>query len=258
MKYVWELNPVAFSVFGFDVRWYGMAYILGFFIASVLGWSVAKKIKLKVSKPIFENLVFGAFFSGIIGARLGFFLFYEPNIFITDIFEIFKVWHGGMSIHGGIIGSIFYCFIFSKTKNISIWKIFDVLVVPLSLALVFGRMANFLNGELIGRPTDQTWGVIFPHIDELYRHPSQLYESAKNLFIFIILLFFIQKELWKKEGLLSTTFLMGYGILRFFIEFVREPNSLYYGLSMGQILCIFMIFGALGLILIKKFWKQKE
>ena len=207
-----------------------------------IGFRLQKKsLKPAWSKESFENMLVGLFMSGVLGGRLGFFLFYSPEVLWQAPVEILKIWQGGMSIHGGLLGGgAWLCFVAYKEKY-KFLSLTDVLVIPLSLALMFGRLANFLNGELVGTPTDQTWGMIFPHIDDLYRHPSQLYEMAKNASLFLILNKLFAQKMWKKRGFLTGAFLLGYGVLRFLIEFVREPDGLYWGISTGQWLCIIMM-----------------
>ncbi len=254
---IWNFDPIAFSLFGLDVRWYGLFYILGFFLALHLGWRLKDKLfstENKISKETFENLTFGLFFSGVAGGRLGYFLFYAPETFVSDFFEIFKIWHGGMSIHGGIIGAIIFAFFWQRKYRIPFLWVTDIFVLPLSISLIFGRIANFLNGELIGRPTDVAWGMIFPHIDNLTRHPSQLYEAGKNLLLSLILLFFLARGAGKKRGLLTAIFLAGYGTFRFFIEFVKEPEGSVWILSNGQWLSVFTVLGAIFLAMAENFW----
>jgi phosphatidylglycerol:prolipoprotein diacylglycerol transferase len=258
MKWTWNLDPVAFYIFEFPIRWYSFVYIFGFFLALHWGWCLWKKInkKEKINKDQFENLILGSFLFGVLGGRLGEFIFYSPQIFIYDFWEIFKPWHGGMSIHGGILGSILFIFFWGKKKNIPFLKITDVLVLPLVFTLFLGRGANFINGELVGTITDQSWGVIFPDIDNKLRHPSQLYEMIKNLILFNLIFYLFQKKHWKTPGFLSGTFLFGYGLLRFIIEFYKESTPFFYIFSTGQILCFVMI--CLGLILLNKSYKKRE
>ncbi len=243
MKWIWNLDPIAFSIFGLDVRWYGLVYIFGFFLTLYWGQYLWNKTNLqgKVKKEQFENLVFGTFFFGILGGRLGEFLFYSPKTFIYNFFEIFKVWHGGMSIHGGIIGALLFVFFWCKKNKISFFHVIDIFTLPLTFTLFLGRGANFLNGELVGKLTDQSWGVVFPHIDEFLRHPSQLYEMGKNLLLFCILYFFFKQKKWKTEGFLASVFFIGYGTMRFIIEFFREPDGIIWVFSTGQVLCLAMV-----------------
>lgn len=259
MIWTWHLDPVAFPVFGLDVRWYGLCYLLGFFLCLHLGYKILKithqssPIMKQVSKNKYEDLIFGAFLFGVLGGRLGEFLFYSPSIFWTNPFEIFKIWHGGMSIHGGILGAVAFLFVWTRKMKTPFLLITDSIAIPLALALGFGRLANFINGELVGIPTDQSWGVIFPHVDELARHPSQLYEMGKNFLLAGVLFWIWEKNLAKQTGFLSAFFLIGYGILRFGIEFFREPDGMVGMLSTGQVLCFVMIlFGGLFCFFIQK------
>lgn len=250
MTWTWDLNPVAFSLLGLDVRWYGIAYLLGFFVALHIGYLLHQKITSQpLPKKEFENIIFGTFLGGVLGGRIGFFLFYDFQTILESPLELLKIWQGGMSIHGGIIGAVFFLFYWSKKHKHSLLELFDTLVLPLSIALVFGRLANFINGELVGRVTDQTWGVIFPHVDSKLRHPSQLYEMAKNTANTIILWYGISKEWYKYPGLLSALFCFGYGIQRFGIEYFREPEIVIATLSMGQWLCLGLII--VGVFLFK-------
>jgi len=255
--YTWNLDPIAFSILGLEVRWYGLVYIFGFFLTSFLGEKILRKTHPNLKKSDFENAIFGIFFAGILGGRLGEFIFYSPATFWENPLEILKIWNGGMSIHGGIIAAVLATAFFAKKTRIPLWNWLDALVIPLAITLIFGRLANFWNGELVGIPTDQSWGVIFPHIDNLLRHPSQLYESAKNLILAVILVEFFRRGCWKFPGFLTTIFLAGYGILRFAIEFVRESDGTIGTISTGQILSAGMVILAFAIAFSQNFWKKK-
>ncbi len=257
---IWDLNPVAFSVFGLDVRWYGLVYIFGFFLTLLWGYAIQKTLlkEKQLTKDQFENVVFGMFVAGVLGGRIGEFLFYAPQTFITHPMEILKVWHGGMSIHGGILGAVGYAFFFTRKHKIPLLRLLDVFVIPLAVTLIFGRVANFMNGELVGRATGTDWGVIFPHIDNVLRHPSQLYETGKNIVLSGFLLLLFQKGYGKYVGMLTAGFLAGYGILRFCIEFFREPDGMIWILSTGQALCLVMIVFAFLLAQSQNFWKNSS
>ncbi len=256
MIYIWNLDPVALSIGGIEIKWYGLAYLVSFLLMRYLGfWAInyfleSKKLE-NLNLKNFEDLIFNGFFAGILGGRLGYVLFYNPEIIFSDFLEIFKIWHGGMSIHGGVILATLYGLYWVKKQKISFWDLADVLVLPLSLGLAVGRMANFINGELYGRITDQTWGVIFPHIDEMLRHPSQLYEVSKNLLLASILYFLLTRKKSKKlpKGVVFGSFIFGYGILRFIIEFYRQPEIYVGSLTMGQFLCSLMMILGYGIIL---------
>ena len=248
MIYSWDLNPIALSLMGLEIRWYGIAYVLGFFIAMHLGWKYWQILKVGADKKVFEDFVFSTFIAGIIGGRLGLFLFYSPEIIFSNPIELLKVWNGGMSIHGGILGATLWGLWQCKKQKWNPLRIADIFMLPLAIGLIFGRLANFVNGELYGRATDQTWGVIFPHIDELLRHPSQLYEASKNLIIATILYAVIKKGAFKSPGLLTAIMLIGYGVLRFMIEYVREPERYIGLLTTGQALCVVMTTIGAGII----------
>lgn len=253
-QWIWNLDPVAFSILGLPVRWYGLVYVLGFL--GSLYWIKQQFPQLKSNAFLpstlkwepFENFLFGLFFAGVVGGRLGIFLFYSPETLLADPLELFRVWNSGMSIHGGLIGSALYALWWCKKNSVSWLSLADILVLPLSLVLAFGRVANFINGELVGKPTDQTWGVVFPHIDELLRHPSQLYEVGKNIVIFLVLWAIWQKVKSKPKGLMLAVFLLGYGLLRFIIQFFREPTTFFLGWPVGQWLCAIMIVLGLGIL----------
>lgn len=239
---IWDFDPVAFSIFGLSVRWYGLVYIAGFFGALYGGFALQKKILEKpFPKDVFENLVFGAFLWGVIGGRLGHFLFYDIAYFWTAPLDILKVWQGGMSIHGGILGTTLFLFFWTRHHQRSFLEVSDVLVLPLAITLIFGRLANFINGELVGAPTHTDWGVVFPHVDELLRHPTQLYESAKNVLLSGGLAALYMQGYGRYRGILTSVFLMGYGILRAIIEFYKKEGWIFLGLNTGQWLCIAMI-----------------
>ena len=251
MIYTWNLDPVALSLFGLDIRWYGIAYLLGFYITLKYLESNRKKKLPTLTKDQLESFIFSTFFIGVLGGRIGEFIFYSPATFFTDPLEILKIWHGGMSIHGGFLAALLWGFFWTRKNKISFWILADIIVIPLAIALVLGRAANFINGELVGIPTDQTWGVIFPHVDNLLRHPSQLYEVVKNLTIAAILIG-IKNKFSPKPGMLFLSFIFFYGFFRFFIEYFRTPDGIIGIFSTGQVLCLFMIFMSLFLCFTKK------
>jgi len=235
---------------GLEVRWYGLAYLAGFFIAIHFGrwlWN-ERSLNPTIDKATFDNFVFGTFLAGVIGGRLGLFLFYSPMTFFTDPLEIFKLWHGGMSIHGGLTGAAAWGLWQCRKHGWKPLQVADVFMLPLAIGLFLGRITNFINGELVGRITDQTWGVIFPHFDGLLRHPSQLYAAAKNMDLAILLFIMIKLNAFKRPGLLTAAMLIGYGVLRFIIEFFREPEIYWGPFTTGQALCIIMITIGVGLL----------
>ncbi len=248
--YTHNLDPVLIS-FGFlEIRWYSLAYIAGILI----GWTLGKRIifqrfkntSLRFDIKVFDELITYLIISLIIGGRLGYILFYNLNYYFKNPLDIIKIWEGGMSFHGALIGIVIGTYIFSLKKKISNFFLLDVIACVSPIGIFFGRVANFINGELIGKVTNVPWGVVFPAIDMMRRHPSQLYEALlEGIFLFIILnLFIFQKNY--KTGTCSYLFLIYYGIFRIFSEFFREPDVqvgyLFNVLSMGTILSVIMIF----------------
>ena len=256
-----NLDPVLFD-FGFiAIRWYSLAYIGGI----LAGWWLGKKLINKRFKSIgqqfnlkeFDDLITYLIISMIVGGRLGYIAFYNLGYYISNPLDILKIWEGGMSFHGALIGIIVGTFIFSERKKISCLFLLDIIACVSPIGLFFGRIANFINGELIGKATNVSWGIIFPNIDMLVRHPSQLYEALlEGIILFFILNIFIFKKNYR-TGTCSFLFLVFYGIFRIFSEIFREPDpQLGYFLdffSMGTILSFLMIlFGMIIFIFIRK------
>ena len=245
-----NFDPVAFQIMSFEIRWYSLAYIAGI----IIGWMLCKKIFIQKSdiNEKFDDYVTYLVIGIIIGGRLGYIIFYNFNYYINNFFDIFKVWEGGMSFHGGLIGIIVASILFSKKHNQDSFLYMDLVSLVAPIGIFFGRLANFINSELYGTPTDIPWAVTFIQVDNLSRHPSQLYEAIlEGVILFIILMYFKNKDYLKKPGLISGLFLIFYSLFRFFIEFVRVPDEqlgyLIFELSMGQI--ISLIFFVIGIIL---------
>ncbi|MDB0053842.1 prolipoprotein diacylglyceryl transferase [Candidatus Pelagibacter sp.] len=245
-----NFDPVAFQIMSFEIRWYSLAYILGI----VFGWLLCKKIFIQKSdiSEKFDDFVTYLVIGIIVGGRLGYVIFYNFDYYISNIFDIFKVWQGGMSFHGGLLGTIIASGLFAKKNNQNPLLYMDQVALVAPIGIFFGRTANFINSELYGIPTDVSWSVIFIQIDNLSRHPSQLYEAVlEGVILFIILIYFRKKDYLKKPGLISGLFLIFYSIFRFFVEFFRVPDEhlgyLIFDLSMGQV--ISMIFLMIGTIL---------
>ncbi len=243
--FVHNINPVFLELGKLKIYYYGLVYALGFIFLYIYLMKLSKKKSEKIKTSDIDGYIISFSLFGIIFARLIYYVFYNFNLFISDPFILFRFWNGGMSFHGGLIGFAVGIFLFSKRKKYSFYYLTDLLVLPLTLILVFGRIANFINGELYGRITSVPWAVKFKGV-EGFRHPSQLYESFKNLLLFGI--FVKLKGVKLKEGIRTWLFVLGYGILRFLIEFVRQPdvqvgnNGFIFGfITMGQILCLFMI-----------------
>jgi phosphatidylglycerol:prolipoprotein diacylglycerol transferase len=234
----------------FEIRWYSLAYIAGI----IIGWLLCKKVFIRKSdiNEKFDDYITYLVIGIIIGGRLGYIIFYNFSYYINNFFDIFKVWEGGMSFHGGLIGIIVASILFSKKNNQDSFLYMDLISLVAPIGIFFGRLANFINSELYGTPTDIPWAVTFIQVDNLSRHPSQLYEAIlEGIILFIILMYFKNKDYLKKPGLISGLFLIFYSIFRFFIEFVRVPDEqlghLIFELSMGQI--ISLIFFVIGIIL---------
>ena len=248
MKFIQpSIDPVILSISFIDIRWYSLAYIFGL----IFGLYLIKKLnKIKgniISVNELDNFFLWAVLGIIIGGRIGYVFFYQTKLFINNPLYIFEIWNGGMSFHGGLAGISLSMYIFTKIKNIEFLYLSDLVSVVAPIGLFFGRIANFINTELIGKPTDFFISVIYPSIDNQPRHPSQLYEAfLRGLILFIILYFYFFKS--KNTGLISGMFLILYSLFRFLIEFLREPDyqlGLFFNfISMGQILCIpISIFG---------------
>lgn len=232
-----NINPTLFSIGPFEVRYYGIIFAVGFIIAYFLIGYLAKERKIKLEKDDTADLLFYILIGVVAGSRLFYVLVYNLKFYLMNPLQIFALWNGGLSFHGGLIGAIIMCFIYCKKKKIGFYELADIVVIPLALGLALGRIANFLNGELVGRVTNAPWAVKFRDY-EGFRHPSQLYESLKNFFIFFVLWFVRNKKL--KKGFLFWLFIVMYSVLRFFIEFFRMPDEqlgfIVFGLTMGQIL----------------------
>jgi phosphatidylglycerol---prolipoprotein diacylglyceryl transferase len=245
-----NFDPVAFQIISFEIRWYSLAYIAGI----IIGWLLCKKLFIKNSNinEKFDDYITYLIIGIIIGGRLGYIAFYNFNYYTNNFFDIFKVWEGGMSFHGGLIGVIIASILFAKKNNQDSFLYMDLVSLVAPIGIFFGRLANFINSELYGIPTEVPWSVTFVQVDSLARHPSQLYEAIlEGLILFIILLYFRKKNFLEKPGLISGLFLIFYSIFRFFIEFFRVPDEqlgyLILDLSMGQI--ISLIFISFGIIL---------
>ncbi len=251
------LSPVAFELFGLTIRWYSISYILGFIYFYF--FALRNLNKFNLDKKRLEDLFFYLFLSVIIGGRLGYVIFYNINFYFRNPYEILKVWEGGMSFHGALIGITITIIIFSKKKNISLFQLSDLLSITAPVGIFLGRISNFLNQELIGRPTDIYLSIRYPN-EDLYRHISQIYEAIFEGLIPAILLLIIFYKFKIKNGLLTSIFLINYGLSRIIIENFREPDfqlGLKFDfISQGQILTVpIIILGFIFLYLCQ--YKQK-
>ena len=242
-----NFDPVAFQVFSLEVRWYSLSYILGL----LLGWIYCNKILIKDEdkKKLFDDYITYIIIGIILGGRLGYVIIYNPKYFFNNFSEIFMIWNGGMSFHGGLLGVIFASFLFAKKNNVNAFNFLDLISMSAPIGIFLGRIANFINSELYGRETDLFWSVKFEIIDNTFRHPSQIYEAIfEGIILFMLLNIVFKKQIYKSPGLISALFLMFYSIFRFFIEFTREPDMqigyILFNLTLGQILCfLFFMFG---------------
>jgi len=245
-----NIDPVMLRLGPLEMRYYGLIYVIGFVLSYFMIYHLAKKKELGLGKEDVADLIFYELIGVIIGARLFYIIFYNFSYYFQNPLEIFALWHGGLSFHGGLTGAIAAAYVFSKRKKIDILEIADIVVIPSAIALALGRIGNFLNGELVGRITNVPWAVKFKDY-EGFRHPSQLYESAKNFLIFGALWYMKDRKL--RKGTLFLTFVMMYSVLRFFIEFFREPDQqlgfIIFNLTMGQILNIVMFAAAVFFML---------
>jgi phosphatidylglycerol:prolipoprotein diacylglycerol transferase len=252
-----NIDPVIFRIGPFAMRWYGLMYVFGFVSSYLLAVYQLKKKASNITRAHLDDLYFYLILGLIIGARLGYVIFYNLGFYLQNPLEIFVLWHGGMSFHGGLIGSFLSGYIFMKRKKLSFFSAADLIIPTCPPGLMFGRFGNFINGELFGKPSDVPWAMIFPQGGNVSRHPSQLYEAfLEGILLFIIL--WIYKDRKKREGDVFAAFLMLYGAFRIICEIFREPDlPLGYilgFLSMGQALSAVMI--AVGLFL-KLFYLPK-
>ncbi|KTD17799.1 prolipoprotein diacylglyceryl transferase [Legionella jordanis] len=245
------IDPVAFSLGPIKVHWYGLMYLLGFFSAWVLARFRAKHYHLPWTKEQISDLIFYAALGVIIGGRVGYMLFYNSAQFFTQPWILFKLWEGGMSFHGGLLGVALALWIFSRKFKKPFLEVGDFIAPLVPLGLAAGRAGNFINGELWGRVSDVPWAMVFPHSDGLPRHPSQLYElGMEGVLLFILVWWYASKP--RPAGCVSAVFLIGYAICRLCAEFFREPDVqlgfiAFDWLTMGQLLSIPMLIAGIWL-----------
>jgi phosphatidylglycerol---prolipoprotein diacylglyceryl transferase len=249
------IEPEIFRIGPFALRWYAIAYIAGI----VIGWRLALRVVDQpprfMTRLAIDDFVAWATLGVILGGRLGYVIFYKPGYYLAHPLEILTLWQGGMSFHGGMLGVIGATLLFAWKRGISLLALGDIVALMAPIGLFFGRIANFINGELFGRPTDVHWAMIFPTDPlRLPRHPSQLYEAAlEGLVLFLVLAWlawFTQAR--RQPGIIGGAFLIGYALARIICEFYREPDAhlgfLYAGATMGQLLCVPMLLAGIALV----------
>lgn len=255
------INPVAFSLGPLAVHWYGIMYLIAFSLAWMIGQYRAKRSSGSWNKEQVNDLIFYCALGAVIGGRVGYMLFYQFAELLSSPLLLFKVWEGGMSFHGGLLGVLVAVLFFAYKFHKTFFEVTDFLAPLVPLGLFFGRIGNFINGELWGRVTTVPWGIVFPHAGSLPRHPTQLYEAlGEGLLLFLIVWFFSAKP--RPRMAVSGVFLAGYGIIRFVIEFFREPDAhlgfiAFDWLTMGQLLSLPMILIGAGMVVrayASRFW----
>jgi phosphatidylglycerol:prolipoprotein diacylglycerol transferase len=251
-----SINPVAFSLGPVQVHWYGLMYLFGFITAWWLANWRAKQYHLHWNREAIDDLIFYGALGVILGGRIGYVFFYNTAHFLAHPLGIFKLWEGGMSFHGGLIGVLIaMAWVAHKTQKPWL-EVTDFIAPLVPLGLAFGRMGNFINGELWGRVTDVPWAMVFPHSGNVGRHPSQLYEFAlEGVLLFVIVWWYSSKP--RPRGCVSAVFLMGYAVSRLIAECFRQPDAqlgflAFHWVTMGQILSIPMLLGGIGL-----WWVQR-
>ena len=249
-----NFDPVAIEIFSLEIRWYSLSYIAGILI----GWLLAKYLFIndKNIKNQIDDYISYLIVGLILGGRIGYVLFYNLNYYLENILDIFKIWQGGMSFHGGVIGIIIASYLFARKYKNNVFKYLDIIALVAPIGIFFGRIANFINSELYGQETSVPWAIQFVQVDNLYRHPSQLYEAAlEGILLFIILLYFWNKNYLEKSGNLSALFLIFYSFFSFVIEFFRVPDEqlgyLFLNFTIGQVISLIFILSGIILFYFK-------
>ena len=248
-----QFDPVAIHLGTLGIHWYGLMYLLGFLSLLWLGkWRVRRNPQAGWKESDIDDILFYGALGVILGGRLGYVIFYQPVYYLGHSLEIFAIWQGGMSFHGGFLGVLAGMLVFARQTGKRWLSIMDFVAPLVPIGLGAGRMGNFINGELWGRTTDVPWGMVFQHADGLPRHPSQLYEfGLEGIVLFTLLWWYSSKP--RPLGAVSALFLIGYGSFRFLVEFTREPDSflglLAMGMSMGQWLSLPMLLVGIGMLL---------
>ena len=250
------INPVLLHIGPLDVRWYGLMYVIGIIFCYFFVKWYAKAYKIKVNGEQINDIIFYLVLGLVVGGRLFYCIFYDPLYFLKNPDAIIKIWEGGMSFHGGFLLGLLLAWIYCRKQKLKFLRMADLFIIPIPVALALGRIGNFINGELWGRPTNLPWGVYFPLAPDegtIARHPSQIYEFFKNIIIFAALLL-LSKRKGRKDGFLFFSFMLLYGLLRIIIELFRSPEIVIAEISMGQWLSIPLVI--VGVIGIAKTWKK--
>jgi phosphatidylglycerol---prolipoprotein diacylglyceryl transferase len=253
-----NFDPVAFQILSLEIRWYSLAYIIGI----ILGWAYCKRrlIKDQHILSLFDDFITYLIIGLILGGRIGYILFYNLKYYLENPFEILMVWNGGMSFHGGLIGVVFATQLFSNKHKVNQFVFLDLVALSAPIGIFFGRTANFINSELIGKATDLPWSVQFILVDNVKRHPSQLYEAFfEGIILFILLRYFFKKNYLRNPGKISALFLIFYSIFRFFAEFFRSPDFqvgyLIFNLTLGQLISVIFLIAGIFIFYFKKYEK---
>ena len=252
------IDPVAISLGPVAIRWYALAYIVGL----VIGWryclALAERPPHLVARRDVDDFLVWATLGVVLGGRIGYVLFYKPGYYAFHPIEALYVWHGGMSFHGGALGVTIAIFMFTRARQIPLFAFSDVITEAIPIGLFFGRVANFINGELFGRPSNVPWAMIFPYGGPVPRHPSQLYEAfCEGILLFLLLFAAERLQVRRRPGIVTGLFLAGYAVARMSGEFFREPDAqlgfLIFGTTMGQLLSVPVLIAGVAIIL----WAQR-
>jgi phosphatidylglycerol---prolipoprotein diacylglyceryl transferase len=255
--FVLDFNPSIVKLGFLDIRWYSAIFALGFLLFYFYMRNLAKKEMIQgLDRKNFEMFVVYSIFGIVIGSRILFFLFYDLGELFTNPLEIFKVWHGGLSFHGGLIGFLFSTYIFSKRYKINLWKLLDISAIPAIFALMLGRIGNLINGEIVGMPFDGAWCAVFPLHDSICRHPYPAYAFISHLILLIYLLIIVYVNRQKLKSFIGTrilaaNFLIGYGVLRIITD-IWKLDNIFFGLKTGQWLSVLMIILGVIILLVKR------
>ena len=237
------IDPIAISLGPFAVRWYALAYIVGL----VIGWRYCLRLADRppnlIARRDIDDFLVWATLGVVLGGRIGYVLFYNLPQYIEHPLQVLEVWHGGMSFHGGALGVTTAIILFARRRQLPIFALSDIVIEAMPIGLFFGRIANFINGELYGRESNVPWAMVFPGAGELPRHPSQLYEAgSEGLILFLVLLWAERSGLRTRPGVVTGIFLIGYAVARMSGELFRQPDVqlgfLFFGTTMGQLLSI--------------------